>query len=288
MLKLSVAPPGVDESTWSTGKSDLPLVGDLWLLSWNGEALGLAVVSGVAESFVLAWPATLPEEPAFPPAVSLPTSVLDRPLNVWPSRETGVGNHLLHRNFGPAMSERTMAAVAAAFEDGTTVPLEFAIPNIGDAEREAASDLMVDRWDAICFNVWPNAHAGHSPFNSEALRSLEVQVSELRSALSLSVPDAVSMYSGETVPTAEQVLRLAAHAGVEASSLLTSHADELTRELQSPRIKNDVLNVAARCHVDEGSARDLVRSEFALAARSDGTVHSRLEAAVHRLLTRGS
>ena len=39
--------------------------GDVWVLSSNSEFLGLAMVAAVKQSFVLAWPVTLPNEPAY-------------------------------------------------------------------------------------------------------------------------------------------------------------------------------------------------------------------------------
>ena len=284
MLKLDEAPPEVSAEAWASGSSSLPSVGDLWLLSWDGEALGLAIVSGVAPSFVLVWPVTLPGEPSFPAAIEIPATPLGQPLNVWPSRETGIGMHLLHRRFGQAISERMMAATASALEGDGEMPLSFASPNVDEPEREAASDAMVDRWESICLHIWPEPRAGVEPFDSNALRALGLQVGDLRAALGLNVPDAVSLFSGEIAPTETQVQELVEQTGMGVSELLITHLDEASRELLSPEIKDDVLAIASLRDVSEEAARALLRSEYALAARSDGSPRARLEAAIHRLL----
>jgi hypothetical protein len=118
-LQLSAVPlDGIKEDLWLHGVAGDPVVGDLWLLSWDGKALGLAVISGVADGYVLVWPVALPSDVVFRPAVEVPQSPLGVPVAIWPTRETGVGNHVLHRRFGALLSEEVMAAVAEAVGEG--------------------------------------------------------------------------------------------------------------------------------------------------------------------------
>lgn len=286
-LTLERAPEGVEPSRWGVGSGGSPEVGDLWLLSWDGDALELAVVSAVAQSFVLVWPVTMSDDPAFRPAIVLAESPLGIPLHAWPTRETGVGLHLLHRRFGPALSARTMRVIEEALEEGETPPLPFAQANIAVSEIEGASDALVERWEAICLHQWPRGELGASPFDAEVLRVAGLEVGELADLLDVSIPEAVGFVRGETTPMPRQVELVAAALDVDPPAVLQNGLDADSRLLVSPIFKDDLLRIASLRQTDEGGARELVRSQFALAARSDGDPRSRLIAAIARLLDDG-
>lgn len=283
-MSLTQPPSNVTPEAWLSHAGDGVSVGQLWLLSWNGEALALGVIAGVTDTFVLVWPATPPSEPSFPPALTAPSSPLGIEISVWPTRETGVGRHLLHRNFGALLLPAAVRAVEKALEGGGPLPLDWATPNIGTTELESASDAMVDRWEAICLNVWPEPRVGFSPLDSGALRSLDIEVGDISRLLNVGTSDAVILYSGEAVPTDQQLRFIADWADVDPSALLATGGDEATTALLSPSVKDDLLAIATTYGVSEAEARALVQREFALAARSDGTVLARLDAAIHRTL----
>lgn len=282
-LSLDDAPHGVAPDAWLRSASGDPQIGDLWLLSWDTRGLGLVVVSGVAPTFILGWPVTLSGDRTFPPAIRVEGSPLGE-IAVWPSRETGVGNHLLHRRFGTALSARTMHLLADAFEDGTEPVLPFATSDIGLEEREAASDQMVDAWEAINLNVWPLPRPGITPLDADVLRATGTRVGDLAEILSTSVPAAVSLYTGESVPTPSELEILVVALGVPTEQLLRSQPDAETVAMLAPDIKDNLVEISRRRAVGEEAARDLVRSQFALAARSDGDARSRLDAAIQRVL----
>jgi hypothetical protein len=282
-LSIDDSPHGVAADVWMRSVPGDPQIGDLWLLSWDAQALGLLVVSGVAPTFVLGWPVTLPGDQTFPPAISIDESPLGQ-IAVWPSRETGVGKHLLHRRLGTALSERTMHLLADAFEEGTEPVLPFATTDIGLEERETASDRMVDAWEAINLNVWPVPRPGITPLDADVLRANGTQVGTLAAILSVSVPEAVDLYNGEMAPSPSELELLVVALGVPTEQLLRSQPDTETIAMLAPRIKDDLVEIIRRRAIGEESARDLVRSQFALAARSDDTSGSRLDAAIQRVL----
>ncbi|MFV4914598.1 hypothetical protein PFZ49_13935 [Microbacterium lacticum] len=282
-LSIDDAPHGIAPDVWLRSASGDPQIGDLWLLSWDTQALGLVVVSGVAPTFILGWPVTLSGDPTFPPATRVEGSPIGE-IAVWPSRETGVGNHLLHRRFGTALSARTMHLLADAFEDGTEPVLPFATSTIGLDEREVASDQMVDSWEAINLNVWPTPRPGITPLDADVLRATGTLVSDLADILSTSVPAAVSLYNGELAPTPPELEIIVAALGVPTEHLLRSQPDGESVAMLAPDIKDDLVEISRRRAIGEGAARDLVRSQFALAARSDGDARSRLDAAIQRVL----
>lgn len=282
-LSLDDAPHGIAPDVWLHSASGDPQIGDLWLLSWDSRALGLVVVSGVAPTFILGWPVTLSGDRSFPPAIRIETSPLGE-IAVWPSRETGVGNHLLHRRFGTALSARTMHLLADAFEDGTEPVLPFVTSDIGLEEREAASDQMIDSWGAINLNVWPTPRPGITPLDADILRATGTLVGDLAEILSTSVPAAVSLYNGESAPTPSELEIIAAALGVPNDQLLRSQPDGESVATLAPDIKDDLVEISRRRAIGEDVARELVRSQFALAARSDGDARSRLDAAIQRVL----
>lgn len=282
-LSLDEAPQGVAADAWLSSMSGNPRIGDLWLLSWDARALGLVIVSGVAPTFIIGWPVTLPGHSTFPPAIRVEGSPLGE-IAVWPSRETGVGNHLLHRRYGAALSERTMHLLADAFEEGTEPVLPFVTANVDPEEREVASDQMVDVWEAINLNVWPVARPGVTPLDAHSLRARGIQIGNLAQILSISVPTAVSLYNGEAVPTLAELESLVAALGVPAEQLLRTQPEAETAAMLAPSIKDSLVEITRRRAIGEEAARDLVRSEFALAARSDGDPRSRLAAAIQRVL----
>lgn len=283
-LTLEHAPSGVDSSLWVAGVSGAPAVGDLWLLSWDGVALELAVISAVTPSFVLVWPVTLPSVPSFPPAVVAAENPLGVPLHLWPTRETGIGLHLLHRRFGSVLTARTMRLVGDELDIGESSLLPLAALNVEAAAIEAASDALVDRWEAICLHTWPARQIGITALDPRVLGQAGLEVGDLADALGIALPEAVSIVRGEIAPTAEHLAVLTTRLGVDPEQLLQEEFDAAARLLLSPSVKDEILQIAQGHGTDEAGARSLIRSEFALAARSTGDPQARLAAAIHRLL----
>ena len=208
MFTLETPPTGVDQALWAGGGlTPRPEVGDLWLISWDGVALALGVVSRVASSFVLCWPVTLTDAEVFAPALTVDSSPLEVPVLVWPTRETGVGTHMLHRRFGQLLTAKTIALVDVALdeESGGVFPLPLTQQTIEGEAAELASDSMLDLWEGICLNVWPEAVPGESPFSVSVMRTAGLQVADLADTLGVPLPVAVSLMRGENIPTIEQV-----------------------------------------------------------------------------------
>ncbi|CAN5239544.1 hypothetical protein BH11ACT3_BH11ACT3_05790 [soil metagenome] len=281
MPGVSVVPEGVDPGLWG-GTAVAPLaVGDLWLLSWDGSALGLALVAGVASNYALVWPVSLPAEAAFSPALAVPESPLGAPLSIWPTRETGVGLHLFDRRFGQLLSERTMAITLDAIETGEDAPLTQVSTDLSDEQRELESDAMIDRWETICLHTWPTAEMGSSPLSTQTLEQIGIGITELVNTLNLDTPEAVALYRGELAPSADQVSAIAKEYALDVNDLIEAGGD--ARILVSPEYKREIVETARFLGLGEGATRDLVRSEVALAARSDGDPASRVAAAIQRL-----
>lgn len=277
------------ESVWLTAVSSaLPQLGDLWLISWDSRALALGVVTRVTPNFVTCWPVTLVDNQVFARALLVEASPLGVPLLVWPTRETGLGLHMLHRRFGQLLSRATIVLVDAALEDGDELPLPLAPRTIDGDEAEQASDRMVELWQDICLNIWPTAVPGQTALNAAAIRRAGMQASDLAEALAVPLPTAVSLLRGEHFPTAEELAQLADLLETDVQGLLETGEGTQDETLLLPELKDLYLALARARGISEAAARDLVRSDFALAARSDGDPLERVKAILERLSQRGA
>lgn len=284
-IPLLEAPPGIAHPRiWVEGEPGEVAVGDLWLLSWDGVGLGLAVVSARLAGYVLVWPASLPTDEAYSPAVRVPSSPLGVPVDVWPTRETGVGDALLHRRLGSLLDRRLMVSIGDAVDDGALPPLPFA-PAALDADVQRSRDeAMIDHWEAVCLTQWPSLAVLASRLDPETVRALGLTPSQVGALLELDAVDAVAVVRGEVALTPDQAEVVAGYAGVRREDLMSPTRDAAVRALLDPTWKARVLALAVRRSLAEGAARDLVASEFALAARSSNTVDDRLRAVFARLL----
>lgn len=278
-------PAGVtNHDLWLHGLSDEPAVGDLWLLSWESEGLGLLVVTGIAETYVLGWPATLPLEPSYAPALRV-ESPLGCEVAVWPTRETGVGLHLLHHSFGQVIEPPLIREIWDAVEDDQEPPIPFAPAAPSLEEAVAQGEQMLVEWESICFNQWPEQVPGQTPLNQQVLRDLSIKPSHLAEALGIEAVEASALHKGTMIPRAEQLSYLADRMGIDADVLVSLGLDEGTRLLSHPIWKSSVLETSRDRDVSESEARRKIQDQYALAARSNGKPEDRMLAAITRVRT---
>lgn len=286
MFTLETPPIGVDVDAWHGESVASPEAGDLWLISADGEALGLAVLASVHTTFVLCWPVTTADTPVFEDVLEVASTPLGVPLLAWPARETGIGLHMLHRKYGSLLTPRTMRIVESVIDDGATeYPLPLAPRTVEGEEAQAVSDEMVERWERICLDTWPKLTVGTSPLNADVLRARSVQLGDLAGILHIGTAPAVGLFRGEIAPTDEQVAALAAALRLEPDALLNPGTDAGALMLIEPLFKDSILDLAKSWKVSEALARNIVRSEYGLAARSDGDAHARMQATIDRLRT---
>jgi len=284
-ISLNDAPLAVtNPDAWTRGEPGPVAVGDLWLLSWNGLGVGLGVISARLPGYVLLWPAMLPGDDARAPAIRVADSPLGVAVDVWPTRETGVGDALLHRRICPLLTPRLMAGVGDAIDEGEVPPLPFAPPASDVVAQRVRDEEMIDHWDAVCLTQWPTTAATAPRLNREAAREYGLTPSWLSALLEIGAADAVALFVGDRTLSLGQADVISAELGALAPELLAPAQDTAATALLDPRWKTDVLALAARRELPEAAARDLVISEFALAARSSNSSDDRLSAVFARLL----
>ncbi|SRX96058.1 hypothetical protein MSP7336_04333 [Mycobacterium shimoidei] len=265
-----VGVPASAHELWDRGaQSEHVRTGDLWILSWEGEVVGLAVIAAAKHGFVLAWPVTLPGEVSFAPGLVVEDSPLEVPVTLWPTRETGIGNHLLDRSLGRLLPPDRIPPISFALDDGDDPGLDFAAGSARDAENTDADRLMVEHWTELCFN---SGGAEEGLF----LDSAKVQQAGGNSrivgeVLGLALPELRSLMTGVVPATSEQLAAVAERLGVEEDSLVGADPlADVVIDMAQPRYKRLITARTTETGLGEADIRRLARREFLLAARNDG------------------
>lgn len=281
-LELDRAPGNVtNEALWVNGDTADPHVGDLWILTWDGNILGLAILSSVSETYVLGWPVTLDGASASSPSIPV-DSPLGLEVATWPTRLTGFGKHLLHRRLGSLISPETVSEVEVALESECSPPIDFAPPPSDLSESFRTGERMIVQWADICFHQWPTATSGKSPLSHDFLIENSVLPSDLARHLNIRTDIASAIHRGNRVPTQNQLDSLSSAYQVPSDALIAPNMDDGAKQLLQPDLKDRILEVARKRNLDEGSTRDGIQSEYALAARSNGTRADLMSAAINR------
>lgn len=137
--------------------------GDMWTLAWDGEYRGLACIAEAEDGYCLVWPVTLEAEFSHAPGVRVDFPGLDAQATFWPTRETGIGNHLLHHNLGrlldPVEVERITDSLDLSDGEGVT----FAPDAVDLAAATAFDDHMVDVWADLSWHALVDGGARCKP-----------------------------------------------------------------------------------------------------------------------------
>ncbi len=153
MIELCGLPPGIEIADGPSGHSQGNNVepGSLWVLSWDATYLALALVAAARSGYVLAWPVSAPGEAVFSPALRVGAWPSGAPMYAWPTRETGIGLHLLHRRIATGLPADSIRHIARALDDGVDPGLPFAAGRASDAGNRQADVEMIDHWATLCY-----------------------------------------------------------------------------------------------------------------------------------------
>lgn len=256
------------QSRWVEEAPVDPSPGDVWLLSWDGDARGLVLVTSVHLGFVRGMPITLGTRFASENEAVLPETALGAEATIWYRAETGLGAFLLHRCLGSVASTEQIRELRRASFEGTDPPLPRG-SGPRDAEAEAYFARLLDEYQSLCFIEWPAPVPGEAVLDTKLLISQGVDIEALAGACSLSVPEALHLWKGEWTVSEVLAPQIASAFHFEMSDFLAVKLDDAIQELTSPFLKSGLATLAARRSISEREARNLVRSEFALAARSE-------------------
>lgn len=245
-----------------------PGAGELWALSWNAEEVGYAVISSVHESFVLAWPAEIDEANSFFPGILVEVEDQDGPVTVWPTRETGIGNHLLDHKIGQAIRPSQIAPVSAALEEGRESTFPFAARRNEDLNRETFDNRMLEHWQELCFLTVEITESVF--FDRDEAIKIGLKARQVAEALGLGHEELSPIWRGQVPLPEDAIERLRVAFGESADSLLTTDPlGHVLDVISSPGYKQEIKDRAQLLGMDEGEFRRRTRAEFALAARDD-------------------
>lgn len=229
-------PELIADQNWdeSPNAADLEVKpGDLWIMSWDGTYRGLVCVAAVKQGYILGWPVTLPDEPAFAPALVVYNTPLVAPLFVWPTRETGLGLHLLHRPLGRLVDPRNIQQIAWSLEDGEYPGMPFARGSATESTNIEADEAMVMYWEALCFHTWLESTPLY--LSEKSIKVAGGTAARVAACLDLTPIELRPIWTGTQPASEDQVTALADDLGVDASSLLAGDPmHEAVSRLSSP------------------------------------------------------
>lgn len=238
--------------------------GEAWTLRWDGKDLARAVVAQVHEGFVVAWPLTDATHPAYAPSLLVDDEHQSLGTAVWPTRPTGIGNHLLGSRLGILLDEEAIATLTDQMEDPEA---ELTILPLGVAPYDSEADeRLLDEWTAYCL------HAG-APENQRWLDTTRISSSRIvAAALGLDVAKVRPYWDGARPLTDEQIETLARTIKLPTEHLTGDdpYADVVQR-LAAPEFKTAVEAQVQATGLSEEQVRSTARQEFALAARDDSS-----------------
>lgn len=250
----------------------LPLVGEVWTVTWNSWTPLLVMIMKAYGNYVLVAP--VDDSDASATEVRLPASELGVELTIWPQLETGMGLFMLHRNLGSAASTdevlRTRRWAAGLADEPGLRPGSGPL----DADRLAVlAELTAD----LCQIEWPN----------EVVLNVEecgLEPSEFQLLTGFDVSRVLRIWDGAPLRL-EELSRILEALGRSDSEVLFIPPDpELTSQLSSPALKHLIVQIATARGLDEDKARNLAKDSYALAARTDSAARRQATRLVDTLM----
>jgi len=255
-----------DPADAATGSRSV-VSGDIWSLAWDREHLGYVIISRAFEDFVLVWPASYVVDEFVRPSFIVEDSDGQK-LATWPTRETGLGKHLLFERRASALSDGEVRRISASLDADID-------PEVGWATTPAPAgfdDLLVNRWHEWCFNDGHTDDMEGVYIDERRLSACGGSARILAEVFSLGPADARALFRGEQPITLEQAQVLGGRLKRDPQEMLGGDPTErFWSMLADPEFKAEVVSAVERAGLTEGEVRrDAARDSYALAARDDG------------------
>ena len=241
------------------GEVGQPAVGDLWVVSADGQDRGVVMISAVRDLHVLAWPVTLPTSAAAAPAflITVPDT---GDFVAWPDAEFGLALAALDRRLAHVLDDRTTRTIRWAVTEDEPVDSVSTCPAVDTPEAVAAFEAVCSQAWALGDWAWPDNTIGEAALSQDALSDAGVEIAQLAQALGVKPGRASALARGVKVPTPEEVATILSlfPAGTVAGDILepVDGADAVLLSL--PEYKSRVRRLSAERTVPERRARTMV------------------------------
>lgn len=293
MNSSTTAPEGLSDDSaqhWLAGTEDYAVrAGGLWTLAWDGELLGHVIVASVKDGFFLGWPVTLPGEPSFAPGMLVESGL--GTVTIWPTRETGLGLHLLERPLGQLLEVREIRRIAACLDEGEDPGMQLAAVATANSGWEESSRKMTEHWTELCFHTGRSDHKALF-LDPTKIKELGGSAREIGNLLDLTPAETRTYWDAERELPVHLAEMLLAHYGVEAEGVIRqSPAWQWWDLLALPLYKAEVEAACSQRQESEEKIRvEVARSAYGLAARqdSDALAEQKLRDAIRRTASVGS
>lgn len=275
-LSLTTAPDALRADAaqrWTTAPDTDPAPGQLWLLSWDGAAPVAALLTAVRSNYVLAMPVTFDPAAASDGEALIDAERLGTALVIWYRLETGLGSFLLHRYIGDVATADDVTALRRGHRGEKVTRYDSGVDNDTTTLRE-----LVNTFARLCNTEWPSEADGDAVVDAEALKAVGITPRLFAERTGLPTATALALWTNEITLTGEQARIVTDAFAGTVEHALSAPNDWITNSLADPRVKDGVLQVAEHTSSGERAARDLVRSSFALAARTPSVAEQRRSA----------
>jgi len=285
---LESPPPGFAQEAhdgWLEDVTVHPSAGEVWMLSWDGAVVGLALITSVLDDYIRAMPITVGTEFATAGEAILPGAYLGEDATIWFRAETGLGKFLLHRRLHSALNLDQIHQLRRAAYAGEAAPFE-----VGSTAAEISRSHLIETinaFAALCHLEWPSAGPDEGVLNVGLLTERSITAKDVARAAELSVPEALAVWRRDWAVSQPVARKLCRAFGIDEQDLLVAAIDGFTMELSEPRVKSRVLHLSqARC-TSERDARNFTRRELSTSGRSDsitGRNYTLVEDTLDRLI----
>ena len=274
----------------SGGRGGAPRVGDIWMVAWDRQDLGLVLVAAVRDGYVLQWPITnnvdlIASSPSF--FLDVPDASMD--LVAWPEAEGGMSSAVLSECIATAvLSDETVRDVRDAVWSQESLPASV---RYSDRRDDAAADealaVVCEFAGFLCDIEWTAPLPGRSPLDPVKLSQLGIGAREVRAHTSTLAPASVAaLVAGRKVAPLDTVTALADSVNAGAHELLSPIVGAAVGVIDEPARKAQIASIARKLGVDESLARARVWEVTQRAARaaSDTGISARVDQAIDDLL----
>lgn len=274
----------------SDARDGAPRVGDVWVVAWDNQDLGLVLVAAVREGYVLQWPITSGLDlVASAPAFFLDVADASIELVVWPEAESGMSSAVLSECIASAViTDEAVRDIRDAVWSQESLPDSVRYAEVrDDSEADEALAIVCKFAGSLCDIEWTAPMPGRSPLDPVKLSELGIGARQVRVHTPALAPASVTaLVAGRKVAPLDAVRALADSVSIRGSELLGPIAGPEVGVIDDPSRKSRIVSIARKRGLDEAFARAQVWDLTQRAARavSDAGISARVDQAIDDLL----